>query len=268
MKSYKHKGLTQEECRDLNKGKSAKDVGERFIVTSGAGVGVVAYDGTLKVGVRFDSGQEVVVQANHLRNGNIRDVFAKSVVNIGYLGGDEYGHKTHREAYVSWQDMLKRAYCPKYHEQKPTYVDVTVCEEWHNFQTFAKWWLEQPNAGVKGYHLDKDLINEGAKRYSPENCSFVPQLVNSLLNDRGAARGALPIGVSRNSGGYQAQLKKDGKRQHLGTYFCFNTAAEVYRKAKAGHVREVANSLTPDEAVPEVITGLLRWADKLENVTN
>ena len=42
--------------------------------------------------------------------------------------------------------------------------------------------------------LDKDILVKGNKIYSPEACRFVPQYINTLLTNAGAARGELPCG--------------------------------------------------------------------------
>ena len=42
--------------------------------------------------------------------------------------------------YNAWRNMLMRCYDEKNFLKQPTYEDCTVCEEWHNFQNFAKWY--------------------------------------------------------------------------------------------------------------------------------
>ena len=32
--------------------------------------------------------------------------------------------------YQKWKDLIKRCFCPKYQEKRPTYKDCTVTEEW------------------------------------------------------------------------------------------------------------------------------------------
>lgn len=61
-----------------------------------------------------------------------------------------------------------RCYDVKYSKKHPTYKDCTVCEEWHNFQTFAKWfdenYYEIENTIMD---LDKDILKNGNKIYCP-----------------------------------------------------------------------------------------------------
>ena len=75
--------------------------------------------------------------------------------------------------------MLGRAYSNKYKQIQPTYEGVTVCEEWHFFMRFRAWMMQD----CEGKHLDKDILFEGNKVYSPDTCVFVDGVVNTFLND-------------------------------------------------------------------------------------
>ena len=97
-------------------------------------------------------------------------------------------------AYQRWFDMVRRCYSEKYHISKPTYIGCSVCAEWLYFSNFKKWYDENY---IDGFHLDKDILVEGNKVYSPEFCRFVPAYLNSLLTDRKNNRGDLPLGVTR-----------------------------------------------------------------------
>ena len=97
--------------------------------------------------------------------------------------------------YLKWTNMLKRCYSEKYHEKSPTYKDCTVCEEWLTFSNFKKW---MESKDYQGKQLDKDLIEEGNKIYSPEKCLFVSQRVNSFMTSRKSSRGDCLLGVCWN----------------------------------------------------------------------
>lgn len=94
--------------------------------------------------------------------------------------------------YQAWMGMLMRAYCDKYKQKYPTYEGVTVCKEWHSFMRLHAWMVEQD---WEGRQLDKDILVQGNKVYSPNTCVFVSGVVNTFLNDCAAARGEWPIGV-------------------------------------------------------------------------
>ena len=139
---------------------------------------VVKYHGSKKVDIKFvNTGTLLTVTAQQSKKGSIEDNMAPRMLGVGYHGfgpykGTEQGKLT--KPYTLWYDMLNRCYNVKLHSSKhSTYVGVTVCEEWHNFQNFAKW-LEQNY--VEGWALDKDLI--GGNIFSPQTCVYTPTEVN------------------------------------------------------------------------------------------
>ena len=79
-----------------------------------------------------------------------------------------------RKAKTVWLGMINRCYSGK----NKAYENVTVCEEWHNFITFVKWYNQN---NVEGWHLDKDLFSPKNKIYSPETCCFIPLVINSSI---------------------------------------------------------------------------------------
>ena len=95
--------------------------------------------------------------------------------------------------YRTWTGMLQRAYSDKLKQKRPTYEDVTVCEEWGSFMRFREWMETQD---WKGKHLDKDILFQGNKVYSPDTCVFVDGVVNNFILDSAASRGEWPLGVS------------------------------------------------------------------------
>lgn len=161
--------------------------------------------------------------------------------------------------YKIWSDMLRRAYCQKYHATHPTYIGVTVCEEWHSFMAFRAWMMTQD---WEGKQLDKDIIVPGNKVYSPATCAFVSQEINSLLNERAAARGEFPVGVNlkKSKGRFQARVSENGKRRHLGSFTTPEAAHRAWRKEKVRIVRHAARECDD----PRVSAGLLRHSYRIE----
>ena len=94
--------------------------------------------------------------------------------------------------YQQWRHMLERCYSEKYHLRYKTYKNCTVCDDWLIFSNFKDWMESQD---WEGKQLDKDILIEGNKHYSPETCVFVDQATNSLFTYRGNARGQYPLGV-------------------------------------------------------------------------
>lgn len=219
--------------------------GEVFKVCGGESCTVVEYYGCSNVVIRFNdrNRHEMVVQASHLRRGSVKNPFRPVVYGVGFIGVGPHSAGNERKrspAYAAWRNMLRRCYDNAYKEKYPTYVGCSVHKDWHNFQIFAEWFCAQPNAGVKDFDLDKDLAVLGNKEYSEKTCSFVPRAINSLLTDRGAARGLQSIGVCLHKGRYRAEVKVDGKAKYLGVYKTPEDASAAYRRAKESNVRRMA----------------------------
>ena len=87
--------------------------------------------------------------------------------------------------------MLQRCYSEKWQERYPTYKGCSVSEEWHTFSNFKAWMEKQQ---WEGKQLDKDILFEGNKVYSPEPCVFVTRKTNMFTTDR-AARGSGLLGM-------------------------------------------------------------------------
>jgi len=144
----------------------------------------------------------------------------------------------HTIVYNAWCCMLQRCYDNKLHLRNPTYKDCRVCEEWLNFQTFAKWFTENYK---NGYQLDKDLLVKGNKVYSPETCCFVPKEINLLiLNPSKPSKDKLPHGVQKWRDGFRVKLRVFNKQKHIGCYKTIIGAFSAYKSAKEYHVRSVA----------------------------
>jgi len=141
--------------------------------------------------------------------------------------------------YSTWGNVIKRCYSASFRIKYPTYKDCTVCDEWLLFSSFKSWMKRQD---CKGKQIDKDILHQGNKHYSPSTCIFVTPQINSLLLGSKAIRGDLQIGVSFNKekGKYQSECKKNGKKVHLGRFNTPELAFEAYKKFKYEVIKEVA----------------------------
>lgn len=163
------------------------------------------------------------------------------------------GRKVWCPFYVAWMHMLERQEA-KWWERYPTYTGCKVCDEWRSFMAFRAWMMTQD---WQGKELDKDLCGDG-KLYSPETCVFVTQAINKFVTDSGAARGALPIGVSTNRNGFRSQCN-GATPKYQGTFKTPHEAHQRWRSVK----RELGLQLIEQQTCPRTAYGIWNYLLKI-----
>lgn len=234
----------------MGKKKIEINAGDEFVVNHNYKVRVVEYRNYNHIEVVFEKGNTKIVTKNSLLIGNVKNVYHPFVYNKGFFGEGLFNSKTKNfsKIYSVWYDMMQRGYS----EKQPSYKDVTVCEEWYNFQNFAKWFEENYNPEtMKGWHLDKDITCPKCKEYNPENCAFVPQEINKLFAINKSRKGLYPTGVSfsKQNKKYAAKIKKFNKNYFIGYYESPQKAYNAYKREKEKHIKDVAE----------------KWKDKISN---
>ena len=148
---------------------------------------------------------------------------------------------TRIKSYDVWRNMLSRCYNKKYQEKQSSYIGCDVCEEWKYFSNFKKWFDVHY---IKGFALDKDILIQGNKIYSPLTCLFIPQYINNLLIKCDATRGNYPIGVDFNKyhNKFRAKCKNGNSSIFLGYYNSSCEAHEAYKIYKYQYIKDVATS--------------------------
>jgi hypothetical protein len=101
--------------------------------------------------------------------------------------------------YDKWVKMIERCYDKNFITKKPTYTECSVHNDWLHLSNFIRWVNEQPNNDWRNCHLDKDLLIEGNKHYSPSTCVFIDGEINKFILDGRSSRGDYLIGVSWHS---------------------------------------------------------------------
>lgn len=149
--------------------------------------------------------------------------------------------------YLTWSLMIMRCYNAGYQDKYPTYKGCEVYKKWLTFSSFARWMKKQP---WENNCLDKDILCQGNKLYSPAKCVFIPNIVNTFVTDSAASRGAYPIGVSIEHKApvnkYKAACRNPltKKKEYLGCYPCPNEAHNAWRKRKHELACELASQQT------------------------
>lgn len=228
-------------------------IGEKNINNFGNEMIIIEYRGCHNIDVYFPKYNYIAKNKEYknFKKGEIKYPYEKRYYGIGYFGEGKY--KTRKngkltKCYNAWKNMLQRCYDEEWQEKHPTYKGCIVCDEWHNFQNFAKWYEENYyEIEREKIHLDKDILVKGNKIYSPETCIFVPQTINSLFVKNNENRGDSVIGTYFRNDKYEVychiintEIKKS-KQEYLGTYETQEEAFEVYKYYKEKNIKEVAN---------------------------
>lgn len=227
------------------------EIGDKAVSITGHTGELVAIRNAKDVDVLIDGEflREHIQYGNFIR-GRFGSRLQKRICGVGCIGDGEYLSKnpdgTHTEAYRKWHDMLMRCYREKSLQRNSIYRVVKVCDEWLNFQNFAKWYYENKIYIDEEINIDKDIINGEEKIYSPETCCVVPKTINSMFirsrktNERNLK---LPVGVQKPKRGlkYKAQVCKDGQMIAKTGFSTPEEAFEWYKSEKENHIKEVAD---------------------------
>lgn len=120
------------------------------------------------------------------------------------------------------------------------YSEIKIDKRFEDFQAFAEWCHKQVGFGLTDYHLDKDILVDGNKIYTPELCVFVPYQINNLIIRKQKRKTNLPCGVRFTNKKYKAEISIDSHEISLGYYLTVDEALNVYVSAKLAEVHRKA----------------------------
>jgi len=222
-------------------------IGETVVNISGLKMKLIEYRSNADVDVLFEDGTIIMHrQYKNFQKGIIKNFNTATLCGVGYIGKGKYNSLQNKNIYSKWSGMFIRCYDEDYRYRYPTYITCTVCDEWHCFQNFAKWYDE--NYYEVDEHimdLDKDILTKGNKIYSPDNCIFVPQNINKLFIKYNKGRGNCVIGVSNKLNKYSATCSHNA----LGYFDTEEQAYNTYKKFKENMIKQVADKYK--EQIPQ-----------------
>ena len=217
--------------------------GEFFKTKDGDTCTIINYINNKEIYVAFESKRDNIIKTNYgnFQKKLISNPFSKTTFGKGYLGVGDYKcyNKNNQptKEYACWLGLFNRCYG----KRESVYKECSICEEWHCFQNFAKWFDENYyEVENEKMALDKDIKVKGNKIYSPDTCIFVPQRINNLIEKCNKSRGNLPIGVTKQGKKYKAQCNTLEKHVHIGMYNTQEEAFESYKNFKEKYIKEVA----------------------------
>lgn len=217
-------------------------VGDIFTSNSCGDFIVTENNSSRDVSVRFiETGTEVKgLQRGNVLRGSVHDHMYPTIEGVGILGKPKSEICSRSLSYDRWKKMIVRCYSENYHSTRDSYRDCSVCDEWLNYSNFKTWF----DLNYKeGYDLDKDLLVQGNRIYSPETCCFIPPKLNSLIVEK--QRGDCGMGVSKrrkkNSTEYNGLYNISFSGKYIGRVDNQERAESMYKEFKKLYFEEYAD---------------------------
>lgn len=239
--------ISREGCTKANKDRIIDRTGEESINFQGYEIVVIKSNGAHDVTVQFNDYRKSIrynVSYQEFLKGSVKNLFHPEIYGVGYFGEGVYTARVDEKmskCYTSWINMLGRCYNLLNLKKQNSYKDVTVCQEWHNFQNFAEWFYKNYNPEImSNWHLDKDLICKECKMYSPKTCCLLPPEVNAIFQNKVISKSTGVRGVHKEGNKYTTTISKFGKQTYLGLYETIEEAHNAYNNAKKEYLDELS----------------------------
>ena len=186
---------------------------------SGRNCTVQFEDGTILENIMYTS----------IKKGSVENRNHPSVHNVGYIGYGKYKVSDYRDEYSCWNTLIKSTITNN--------SEWSIVQEWLNFQNFAEWYIKNK---IQNFPLNREILQESNKIYSPETCCFVPHEIHAItakLNTVSKKDKSLPVGVSTVGKKYRAVCAKGEKC----VFETIEEAQEVYKAYKRERLITLAN---------------------------
>lgn len=222
-----------------------KRLGETRLNKQGTMMKIIRYGSHEDIDIEFLDNFHYVKEHqtySNFKSGGVKNPYDKTICDVGYIGVGKYktGTETkHTEEYQNWTCMIRRCYDEKLKERYSAYYgDCIVCNEWHNFQIFSEWWNNNIyRVGTERMHLDKDILFDGNRLYSPDTCLIVPQRINMMFlkkpNKYNLPNGIIPVSNGRYNASYRGKS--------IGNYDTLELAVKAHDMEKKKALKELAD---------------------------
>ena len=166
------------------------------------------------------------------------------------------GRKVTCQSYNTWASMLRRCYSKKNNEVQPTYIGVSVCNEWRSFMKFREWWIDNH---VDGWQIDKDILTD-SKVYSPETCIYVPGWLNKFILRSGSGLQSTGVCFHKVVGKYQANCRNpiSNKKEFIGYFVSMRDAHDAWVSRKLSIAKSLKSDMDSiDERIYERVVSII-----------
>ena len=222
--------------------KTIDRIGEERVMNCGMKAKIIAYRNCGDMTIEFEDGYIIDrVQYTNFKRRIIKNPYAKIIKGVACIGETstvDINGKVLKSREV-WGDMIKRCYDEKQLKRRPSYIGVTVCDEWLCYANFKEWY-DKNIYEIKDerMQLDKDILIKGNKVYSPETCIFVPQRINTLFREFN--NNEFPTLEERSNGSFAIRVRMNGKSKRISGFETKEKAEECYLKEKRQIIKEIA----------------------------
>lgn len=212
--------------------------------------------------VMFDDGYITTAQNVNIFRGYVRNPYLPSLFGEGYIGEGKYS-SSDKEVYTPWKSMMQRCYDENSRHLYKSYKGVEVCKEWKCLQNFGAWFEENYNPEtMQGWAIDKDILAEDKKIYSPETCAFVPPSINNVLVKAVGKNNGQPTGVEKRGNSYYVRFFKGNEHFRSIRYDSSKEASFVYGYEKDKYIKELAERFK-DVLDPRIYDKLVDYKTKI-----
>lgn len=190
----------------------------------------------------------------HLYCGCLKCGIEKKKRLIRCVAYNDTEYSKSEKSLLCWLDMLRRCYPITELEKKKfsSYKDCTLHKEWLLFSNFKKWYDKHYKIGCE---LDKDLLSENGKCYSPSTCCFIQRELNILIQTehKGMRNGRTKRFYNKSKGYFEPKLFHNGKTILLGKTKTEHEAISLYKKGKMELINTVAKEYFDGGIISEKI---------------
>lgn len=213
------------------------------------------------------------IQYGNFIRGRFESPYQPSICNFGYIGVGKYKSKNgtiHTPQYRKWHDMIERCYNKKLWVKHPSYKIISVCDEWRDYQNFARWYDDNYIKIDDELHLDKDILVQNNKTYSPHTCCLIPRRINMILHSYETSCDKLPLGVTKPKNGnqYKATMYKvEEGTVYCGSFYTQEEAFEAYKTTKERYIKQIADEykyILPEKVYTALFNFEIKPYPKLE----
>ena len=153
-----------------------------------------------------------------------------------------------------------------YSGKDKSYVNVTVCEDWNNYQNFAEFFHRTFPFGLEIYdtRLDKDILQKDTvnKVYSESTCVWIPKRINTYIQAKRSGTLNEFKGVRQESNGSwvasSTLFEKGGINYKIGRYKTQEEAVNAYKEFKLVQDIKARQYVRDLNYLPEEIIQLIK----------